>query len=52
MGTIMGASEDTGLSKGWVQRQKGQAGGIQGQGPVLAGRAACPQAAGLQQHRL
>lgn len=43
MGTIMSASEDTGSSAGLGAEAKRQAGGIQGQGPVLAGGAAAAQ---------
>lgn len=41
-----------GLKQGWVQRQREQAGGIQGQGLLVAGGVTCPQAAGVQGYRL
>lgn len=40
IGTIMGASEDTGSLARLGAEAKRQAGGIQGQGPLLAGEAA------------
>lgn len=47
-----GCLQTQGLEQGWVQRQREQAGGIQGQGLLVAGGVTCPQAAELQWYKL